>query len=223
MSNELLKNVLQEMCDEEFAEYETSEEHKFSLRHRRKMKKLFREFDKKYALDISEKKTTQPRRRIAAVVIAATIFLVSCVTVGALTIGFRYIQKSDHTEIFNIDYENAPLTIEYLYYISDLPEEYKLIDSDVNIDLSADFFYETEDGRIFKFNQVVKSVYKSYINTERYKMEEIIIDNKNGVYIAFENESLLVWDNGDYVLEIYSDLTKDNMIDLAKSAKIMEF
>lgn len=220
MSNELFKNILQEMCDEEFAEYETSEEHKFSLRHRRKMKKLFREYDKKYASDVSEKKTTRSRRRIAAVVIAATIFIVSCVTVGALTIGFRHIQKSDHTEIFNIDYENAPLTIEYLYYISDLPEEYKLIDSDVDIDISAGFFYETEDGRIFKFDQVVKSVYKSYINTEKYKMEEIIVGDKNGVFIAFENESLLVWDNGDYVLKIYGDFTKDEMIDLAKSAKI---
>ena len=223
MSNELFKNILQEMCDEEFAEYETSNEHKFSLKHRRKMKKLFREYDKKYASDVSDKKMVQSRRSIAAVIIAATIFIVSCVTVGALTIGFRHIQKSDHTEIFNIDYENAPQTIEYLYYISDLPDEYKLIDSDVDIDISAGYFYETEDGRIFKFNQVVKSVYKSYINTEKYKMEEVVIDNKNGVYITFENESLLVWDNGDYVLEIYSDFTKDNMIDLAKSAKIMEF
>lgn len=46
MSNELFKNILQEMCDEEFAEYEASEEHKFSLSHRRKMKKLFREYEK---------------------------------------------------------------------------------------------------------------------------------------------------------------------------------
>lgn len=137
--------------------------------------------------------------------------------------GFRHIQESDHTEIFNIDYENAPQTIEYLYYISDLPDEYKLINSDFNIDISAGFFYETEDGRIFNFNQVVKSVYKSYINTEKYKMEEIIIDNKNGVFTAFENESLLVWDNGDYVLEIYGDFAKEEMIDLAKSAKIKEF
>lgn len=222
MSNEMFKNILQEMCDEEFAEYETSEEHKFSLRHRRKMKKLFREYDKKYASNISEKKTTRSRRRIAAVAIAATVFIASCVTVGALTIGFRHIQESDHTEIFNIDYENAPQTIEYLYYISDLPDEYKLTDSDVDIDISAGFFYETEDGRIFKFNQVVKSIYKSYINTEKYKMEKVIIDNKNGVFIAFENESLLVWDNGDYVLEIYGKFAKNELISLAKSAKVKE-
>lgn len=56
MSNELLKNILQEICDDEFAEYDTSEEHKFSFRHRRKMKKLFREYNKKYASDVSEKK-----------------------------------------------------------------------------------------------------------------------------------------------------------------------
>lgn len=220
MSNESFKNILQEMCDEEFTEYETGEEHKFSLKHRRKMKKLFREYDKKYASDISEKKTIRPQRHVAAIIIAAAVFIASCVTVGALTRGFRYIQESDHTEIFNIDYENASQTIEYLYYISDLPDEYKLTDSSVNIDISAGFFYETEDGRIFKFNQVVKSVYKSYINTEKYQMEEVIIDDKNGAFIAFENESLLVWDNGDYILEIYGDFTKDEMISLAKSAKI---
>ncbi len=223
MSNELFKNILQKACDEEFAEYETSEEHKFSIRHRRKMKKLFREYDKKCASNVLEKKTIRFRRCIAAVVTAAVVLITLCITVGALTGGFKHIQESDHTEIFNIDFENAPQTIEYLYYISALPSEYKLKNSDVNIDISANFAYETDDGHIFSFGQIVKSAYKGYINTEKYKMEEIIIDNKNGVFIAFENESLLVWDNGDYVLEIYGDFTKDEMLVLAKSAKIKDF
>lgn len=151
-------------------------------------------------------------------------FVLSCVTVGALvTGGFKSIEKSDHTEIFNIDYANAPQTIEYLYYISDLPDEYKLTVSDVNIDISAIFDYETDDGHNFSFNQVVKSAYKSYIDTENYKIEEIIIDNKNGIFVAFENESLLVWDNGDFVLELYGNFTKEEMLDLAKSIKIKDF
>lgn len=222
MSNELLKNILQEMCDEEFAEYEKSEEHKFSLRHRRKMKKLFREYEKKYASNVLEKKPVRFRRRVAAVVIAAVVLITSCFTVGALTGGFKFTPKTDHTEIFNIDYENAPQTIEYLYYISALPDEYKLTTADVDIALSAYFYYETDDEHIYYFGQIVKSVYKSYINTEKYKMEEVIINNKNGVFIAFESESLLVWDNGDYVLEIYGNFTKDEMLNLAKSVKIKD-
>lgn len=224
MSNELFKNILQEMCNEEFAEYEASEEHKFSIRHRRKIKKLFREHERKHASSISAKATTYSRKRIAVIVIIAVAFVLSCVTVGAwVTGGFKNIKKSDHTEIFNIDYANAPQTIEYLYYISALPDEYKLTASDVNIDISANFDYETDDGRNLSFNQIVKSAYKSYIDTENYKIEEIIIDNKDGIFVAFESESLLVWDNSDYVLEIYGTFTKEEMLDLAKSTKIKDF
>lgn len=223
MSNELLKNILQEMCDKEFAEYETSEEHDFSLKHRRKMKKLFREYEKKSVSDISAKTTTYSRKRIAVIVIIATAFVLSCVTAGAwVTGGFKSINKSDHTEIFNIDYANAPQTIEYLYYISALPDEYKLTDSNVDTHFSADFIYENEDGDFFNFTQEVKSGYKNYLNTEHSKLEEVIVNNKNGYFIAFENRSLLVWDNGDYVLEIYGDFSKEEMINLAKSAKIKD-
>ena len=222
MSNELFKNILQEMCDEEFEEYKTEEKHKFSLRHKKQMKKLFREYDKKYASNVSEKKTVRFRRRIVAVVVAAVVLITSFFKVGALTGGFKFTQKSDHTEFFNIDYENAPQTIEYLYYISALSDEYKLTTSDVDIALSAYFYYETDDEHIYYFGQIVKSAYKSYINTEKYKMEEVVIDNKNGVFIAFESESLLVWDNGDYVLEIYGNFTKEEMLILAKSIKIRE-
>ncbi len=223
MSNELFNNILQKVCDEEFAEYEKIEEHKFSIRHRRKMKKLFCEYDKKCASNVPEKQTVRFRRRVTAVVIAAVVLITSCLTVGALTGGFKFTLKSDHTAMFNIDYENAPQTIEYLYYISALPDKYKLTTSDIDIALSAYFYYETNDEHIYYFGQVVKSAYKSYLNTEKYKMEEVVIDNKNGVFIAFESESLLVWDNGDYVLEIYGNFTKEEMLNLAKSVKIKGF
>lgn len=63
-------------------------------------------------------------------------------------------------------------------------------------------------------------------NTEHNSIEEADINSHKGLCIDFSNDewvrSIIIWDNGDYVIEIGGDLTKNSVMDLAKSTKVLE-
>ena len=65
-----------------------------------------------------------------------------------------------------------------------------------------------------------------HYNTEYHSFEDIEINGHAGLRLDFSDDehhhSLLVWDNGDYVLEIVGDLSKSGILKLAKSAKILK-
>ncbi|MDE6724637.1 MAG: DUF4367 domain-containing protein [Ruminiclostridium sp.] len=57
------------------------------------------------------------------------------------------------------------------------------------------------------------------------KLETVYIE-KPGLYIDWSNEKrdsgYVVWDNGDYMLEIVGNLNKDEMLALTESTKILK-
>lgn len=57
-------------------------------------------------------------------------------------------------------------------------------------------------------------------------MEEVYINGCYGLFIDFSSGGVVcsevMWDNGDYILEIWGNMTKNELIDLAKSAKVFE-
>ena len=218
MSEELLRLALQEACEKEFAEFETGEEHVFSLRHRRKMDKLFKKYCSPPKTDTIIKMPVRKRIIIAiCVIILATILCVGVVAIA--TNGFKFDKKEDHTETLTINWENSPKAIDDVYYLTAIPEKYELIESNINT-ATAEFIYKSDNGDFLVMRQMAKKGYYAYYNTEGYKLEETRVGDLNGFFIDYENELLLVWDNEDYIIQISGNFTKEEMIDLAKSAEI---
>ena len=62
--------------------------------------------------------------------------------------------------------------------------------------------------------------------TEDYGLEDIKINDHNGVCLNLSDKerfgARVVWDNDDYILEIDGNLPKDGLLELAKSAKVLE-
>ena len=218
MSEELLKLALQEACEREFAEFETGEKHVFSSRHRRQMKKLLRKYYSPPKTDTVIKMPVRKRIIIAiCVIILATILCVGVVAIA--TNGFKFYKKQDHTETLTVNWENSPKTIDYVYYLTALPEKYELVESDINVTI-ATFIFEDNNGNFLKLRQLVKENAPTYYNTEGYNLEETTIGDLNGFFVGYEGELLLVWDNGDYIIELLGNFTKEELLDLAKSAEI---
>lgn len=220
MSEELLKLALQEACEREFAEFETGEKHVFSSRHRRQMKKLLRKYYSPPKTDTAIKMPVRKRIIIAiCVIILATILCVGVVAIA--TNGFKFYKKQDRTETLTVNWENSPKTIDDVYYLTALPKEYELVDSYVNKAM-AGFRYEDGNGNFLILDQFVKEGYYVYYNTEGYELEEVTVGDCNGFFIEYkgEDENLLAWDNGDYVIELIGNFTKEELLDLAKSAEI---
>ena len=116
--NELLCKALDEIYETEFDKYKTGKKHFFSLRHRRMMRKLFKELDAKPKFEAATEVYTYKakKRRPVALVIAIIFSVLLSITAAAFAIySFGFKKQPDHTIAFSENIENAPTTIEPVY------------------------------------------------------------------------------------------------------------
>lgn len=205
-------------------EYENSiptyEEHRFSPQFQKKMKKLINRRKKPYYKIINTF-----GKRVACILLI--IFIASSVTimsVGALRkafVGFWVSVLEEFSIIQSADIDNAPETIEDVYEITyDLSDyKYNLWFSD-----STSRYTEYANGDIvIYFNQDVKSIYDRSYNTEDIKIEKITIKGHEAMcFCDNHNYITVIWDNGDYIISLGSDLGKNALIEIAESVQKAE-
>lgn len=213
MSEELFKEALLEACEKEFAPFETGKAHRFSRAHKRKIKAMCTEFSRRKARKL-------PLKKRLLIAMCAVIFAVtSGITAGAAVKGFVRKEQIDHTEVRLADMESSPKTIEYEYYLPEIPEHYVLDEK-----YSEKWFVHTSyikfgTTRSMVLKQDIRENYKALLDNERHTLEDIDVNGHKGLYLGDEKSSVLIWDNGDYVLEISGDFDKDAMLKLARSLK----
>lgn len=233
MNENDFKEILAEICDEEIFELNKFPPFKPSLRHRLAMKRIFARFEKntRKAEAVPEPiltaQNTHKRLSTRLIIILAAVVCAALLT-GAVIV---YYSKSfygtvfpDYTRLRAFDTENCLTTIEYKYYLSGLPEGFEPVEQ-IAISFNIDTIYKNElSEQTISFSQYTKNHFSPHYNTEYHDFEEIEINGHNGLCLDFsDNEhdhSLIVWDNEDYILEITGDLSKNDMIILAKSAEI---
>lgn len=109
-----LKDIFGEAYDIEFSQYDKPPKHRFSLKHRKNMKRIF-------ALENARPQFSGKARlnRRTACVLAAVIFLaVVSITAVAGVVSFIEKRNNDNTELFATDFGGCPDTLENLYYLS---------------------------------------------------------------------------------------------------------
>lgn len=230
MSESVLKSILEESAQLEWAKYDSVPEHSFSRKHCRSMRRIFRQYDNKhhsYGISNSSKRIRITRK--TALILVLIVFLTTiagCAVAYFISQSFRGEVHSDNTELYVINTDNCPSFIEEKYYLSDLSQDFELLDTD-----STPFYENTSYknklmGQIIVFRQWVKTEYdSSHYNTEGQDFEEIEINGHYGICLDFSPKghisSCVIWDNGDYIFELSGDLPKNELIDLAKTAKIL--
>lgn len=206
-----------------------------SLRHRLAMRRIFARFEKNThrAETVPEPVLTAPNKpkRLST----RLLIIIAAVVCAVLLTGFMivYFSKafhgtvfSDNTQIFAVDTENCLTTIEYKYYLPELPEGFEQVEQ-ITTSMDVDTIYKNELlGQTIRFSQYTKKRFSTHYNTEYHDLEEIEINGHNGLCLDFSDDehsrSLIVWDNEDYILEISGDLSKNNAMILAKTAEISE-
>lgn len=225
--NELFLQALDEVCNERFEKYMSSlenksdEEHVFSDRHNKKIRKLIKRQQKPYF-----KLICTAGRRVACIIVAVIVISASALSVEAIRKAvFDFITKifSDHNVVTvesGTD-EGYPNTIEEEYYISALPKGFEEADN-MKSDKSIDIVYLYEDDYIF-FTQNTKSNYEQYFDNE-YSEYSDYIDSDGEKYriIANDFDTTYIWDNGMYIFIVQSNLDKDEILNLCKSTKVKE-
>lgn len=215
---DMLKEVLSEVWLQEYTIPEETA-HEFSSRHCEKMQKIFsRKFGR-----MSHKRTKKLSVRKRVLIACVMIFLASCGIVAGAAVynSFSHKDYSDHTELFAVNAENCPKTIEYVYYLPEIPEGYILSEQIISVKSVYTTYFKNNRGMTFE--QYVKEDYYKYFDNERSASEEFEIDNHTAIYWYVKNSKSnfgsVVWDHGDYILEVGGDFTKDELVELLKSVK----
>lgn len=235
MNENDFKAVLAEICDEEIFELNKFPPFKTSLRHRLAMKRIFALYEKKTHITVSVPPIIQTSQSKHLHLSKRLIILFAVIMCAALLTGFMLVYFSkdfhgtvynDNTQLFAVNTENCPITIEYEYYLSDLPDTFKMVEHDLT---RTDFYMRYENtsfGQVITLTQYTKNGFNTHYNTEYHNFDEIEINGHSGVCLDISNGecdgSIVIWDNGDYILEIVGNLPKNHLVDLAKSTKVLE-
>ena len=235
MNENILKEILAEICEEEIAEFNKFPPFKPSLRHRYAMMRIFSSFEKmsRSAADKRQLASASQNRHLR--LSTRLVILIAVIICAALLAGFVlvYISNSfrgtvneDNTQLFPINLENCPETIEYEYYLPVLPEGFEMVEHELLLQKVYTLYKNTTSGQEITFSQYTKKIYKKHYNTEDHVFEEIKINGHEGIFIYFSElgnvRSTVIWDNDDYILELTGNFSKNTIVDLAKSAKISE-
>lgn len=201
--------------------HDTIEEHVFSAKFEKKMKKLIKRRKKPYYRIINT-----VGKRVACAVLAflvassATVLSVKALreAVADFFISiyekFSTIQSADETgttpetieDIYEITYDLSGFTIDYEDY-----NEYSRNISYVNDDILIDF------------QQYTKEMYDENVNTEGANISTIIINSYEAIYFRDNHQyDCMIWDNGDYIIVLYSNIGKNALINIAESVQKVE-
>lgn len=198
-------------------------EHTFSKGFEKRMDKLVKRRSKPYYMMINT-----AAKRVACIV--EIIVIASFSTVMSVA-SFREAFKTFIVNTFekysvvrsNDDDSSVPETIKEIYGISEeLIKDYS-VTYDEKDDVSYNITYENNNGKTIDFYQYTKNEFKIAINTEGAQTIQVDINGHEAVYYTDNHKyNHLIWDNGDYMLKISSNIGKDELISIAKSVQKIE-
>lgn len=120
--------------------------------------------------------------------------------------------KKDILQLQGVDLNHGPRTIEYKFALDPVPEGFEITK---RVSLTTRVFTEYHNeatDRIILLYQYVRSSYENFYYTENHVIKNVIINDRPGLYINLGRGSghpqkhAVVWDNGDYIFELITDL-----------------
>lgn len=196
-----------------------ADEHEFSPGFKKKMKKLISRRNKPYYRIIN----TAGKRTACAAVIVLVASSVTIMNVDALRNVFSDFFISIYEKFSTVQPvdDTAPETIEEIYGITYNLDDFEIIYEELN-EYRHDIDYAKDDIVIY-FSQCTKVRYNSNMNTENSEVTTIDINGHEAIcFIDNHNYYNLIWDNGDYIISLSSNISENALIDIAKSVQKVE-
>ena len=223
---DILISAMDIIAAERYARY-TGEEHKFSKRFERRIRRLSGKADIKLRFGRIEKRVPF-RKAVTFAVIVVLTATVSLTAIGThLWDEFAFDDYDTHTDLFVIDYENAPTQLEDTYRITADMSEYTLYVRDNDeICYIEDFTHIADSSMVtFQFST------KEYLDNTRINTEDALTDltyieinGNSGLFFQnLEGGNCLIWTNADYgFLLAANSISKNELIFIAESVQKVE-
>lgn len=221
MQNEKFKQALAAALIRECSDsIPQTQEHEFSPEFERKMNRLIRRQKRPYIKLIN---TVGKRAACIAVCLAAAISAANFTgEAGRGKFLSFYVDSFTEGSHFTAEPDpDAPTEIEDIYAITHDLSDYEIYFEDYD-ETSRKINYRKDDISI-TFSQHVKKSYNRTLNTEGALIQTIKLENYEAVYFCDNhNYHFLIFDNGDYVIYLNSNIGKDALIDIAESVQKVE-
>lgn len=207
------------------SEYETAmqdvdNEHKFSPKFEKKMKKLINRRNKPYYRMIN----TVGKRVACAAVMILVSSSVMIMNVDALKNAFSNFFVSTYEKfsiVQPIEDDTVPTTLEEIYAITYNLDDFEIIYEELNE--YKNIIHYNKDDVVIYFEQYIKNMYNPNINTEDAEITTLDINGHEAIcFIDNHNYNNLIWDNGDYIINLGSNIGKNTLIQIAKSVQKVE-
>jgi hypothetical protein len=218
MNNNKFKTAIDEALSTEYENcIPKHDEHIFSKKFEKKMDALVRRQNKSYYKFIN---TTF--KRVACVV--AVIIISSSITVMSVE-ALRNAFYNFFVEIFEkfsivstVGDDSTPKKIDELYEIT-----YNLDDYSIDYEKQNDFYRfitYVDDSCVINYYQYTKDYYNMLVNTEDADIVSIQIDGNDGIYFVDNHKyNHIIWDNGEYIIYLSSNIDKNKLIKIANSVQ----
>lgn len=221
MANEKFKQALTEALMPEYEiDVPFNEEHTFSPKFEKKMKKLISRRNKPYYKIIN----TAGKRTACAAMLIIVASSVTIMNVDALKNAFSdfFINIYEKfSTVQPVEDDSAPTTLEEIYEITYNINDFKIVYNEEN-EYIRDIVYAKDDIAIY-FKQCTKNMYNPDINTEDAEILTIDINGHEAIYFIDNNDYChIIWDNGDYIISIGSNIGENILIEIAKSVQKVE-
>ncbi len=202
--------------------------HEFSPKFEKRMKKLIKRRNKPYYKLIN---TIGKRVACIAVIIlvasSVTIMSVEAVRNAITDFLVSIISEKLPTESIILSDDktgNAPQTIEELYDITYDLSEYKVVNDSRNEFVYWKYYRNTKDNYTsVELKQYVKKHYFTFVETGT-EMTPIDINGHEAIYYFRDNIGfhMLIWDNGEYIICLKSNVDKNTLLEIAESVQKVE-
>lgn len=211
---------------EDIAEYSRLPDHRFSRRFERRMKKLLRTPP---ALQLNSRRIPLRRSLVVAVLVVFLALIATGATFAVYKLWEQYRIEDEglYSYLYISDYENAPKTLKEKYRLGiDLSSYTERIVEDNEYSYMVEY-KDTKKNITFIYEQMTKEFAEQlFLNTEDAIVKPIEIkvhENKGLYFVTYYGAHLILWDNGDYILDISAyGIGKDELILIAKSVQKVE-
>lgn len=213
-----LGEVFEPQIDEFMQTVELKPNYIFSDKYKRKINKLIKRREKPYF-----KLICTTGRRIVCTAAAIIIILASSLSVEA-------VREAIHDFLMNIfkghtavsvsgTIEDYPMVIEEEYEIANLPEGFEQVDYHAD-KMSVFAMYINDDKYIF-FQQIIYDNFSENFDNDKSNIE-YYTDTSGQEYLIHKigSEYCVILNNGKYIIQITSNLNKNEIINLCKDTKI---
>ena len=168
--------------------------------------------------------TLQKARHTAVAMLTAfSILIFGGTAFAAVALFGRYgfVEKIDYTKVLIETHPSDKTSFEEYYGLPE--EEWELIDYEIGYSYTT-LNYTQDEKKICFFQYIINDGNNGNINTEKANVEMLSLYSENdGFVMEFpNNETLLYWIYDGYLFEIFGNLDKNLMINLAYSTKIVD-